>query len=98
MNLELLWCQRGQHGAHVYELAWDGQQESEARLPGLIDPDQLDAHAQAGAGQGHDYDPDRSGSGENRSGSKADRSGGGRPPVGARSGRGRAALKAVATG
>ncbi len=27
-SLELLWCQRGQHGAHVYELAWDGQQES----------------------------------------------------------------------
>ncbi len=97
-SLELLWCQRGQHGAHVYELAWDGQQESEARLPGLIDPDQLDAHAQAGAGQGHDYDPDRSGSGENRSGPGTDRSGGGRPPVGGRSGRGRAALKAVAAG
>ncbi len=97
-SLELLWCQPGQHGAHVYELAWDGQQESEARLPGLIDPDQLDAHAQAGAGQGHDYDPDRSGSGENRSGPGTDRSGGGRPPVGGRSGRGRAALKAVATG
>jgi DNA primase len=97
VSLELLWCHRGQHGAHVYELAWDGTGEGEARLPGLIDPDELDAHA-AGAGQGHDYDRDRPGSGENRSGSKGDRSGGGRPPVGARSGRGRPALKAVAAG
>jgi DNA primase catalytic core len=96
-SLELLWCHRGQHGAHVYELAWDGAGEGEARLPGLIDPDELDAHA-AGAGEGNGYDPKRSGSGENRSGSKVDRSGGGRPPVGGRSGRGRAALKAVAAG
>ncbi len=96
-SLELLWCQRGQHGAHVYELAWDGQQDSEARLPGLIDPDQLDAHA-TGAGQEHDYDPDRSGVETDRSGPGTDRSGGGRPPVGGRSGRGRAALKAVAAG
>ena len=96
-SLELLWCQRGQHGAHVYELAWDGQQESEARLPGLIDPDELDAHA-AGAAQEHDYDRDRSGPGADRSGSADERSGGGRPPVGGRSGRGRAALKAVAAG
>jgi DNA primase len=93
-SLELLWCHRGQHGAHVYELAWDGQQESEAQLPGLIDPDQLDADAE----RTHDYDRDRSGSGENRSGPGTDRSGGGRPPVGGRSGRGRAALKAVAAG
>jgi len=93
-SLELLWCQRGQHGAHVYELAWDGASEGEARLPGLIDPDQLDADAE----RTHDYDRDRSGSGENRSGSAEDRSGGGRPPVGGRSGRGRAALKAVAAG
>jgi DNA primase len=97
VSLELLWCQRGQHGAHVYELAWDGQQESEVRLPGLIDPDQLDAHA-ANAGQEHDYDRERSGSGENRSGPGGDRSGGGRPPVGGRSGRGRPSLKAVAAG
>ncbi len=82
-SLELLWCHRGQHGAHVYELAWDDASESEARLPGLIDPDQLD--------DAHDYEHDRSGGSENRSG-------GGRPPVGGRSGRGRAALKAVATG
>jgi hypothetical protein len=93
-SLELLWCQRGQHGAHVYELAWDGQQESEARLPGLIDPDELGAEGE----QAHDYDRDRSGSAGDRSGPGTDRSGGGRPPVGARSGRGRAALKAVAAG
>jgi DNA primase len=86
-SLELLWCQRGQHGAHVYELAWDGQQESEARLPGLIDPDELGAEGEGA----HGYDRDRSGPG-------ADRSGAGRPPVGGRSGRGRAALKAVAAG
>lgn len=93
-SLELLWCQRGQHGAHVYELAWDGQQEGEARLPGLIDPDQLGADGE----RAHDYDRERSGSEADRSGSGADRSGGGRPPVGGRSGRGRAALKAVAAG
>jgi len=93
-SLELLWCQRGQHGAHVYELAWDGQQESEARLPGLIDPDELGAEGE----RAHDYDRDRSEPGADRSGSADDRSGAGRPPVGGRSGRGRAALKAVATG
>jgi DNA primase len=97
-SLELLWCHRGQHGAHVYELAWDGAGEGEARLPGLIDPDQLDAQAPAGAGDGHNYDRKRSGSEGNRSGAKTDRSGGGRPPVGGRSGRGRPALKAVAAG
>ena len=93
-SLELLWCARGPRGSHVYELAWDGASEGEARLPGLIDPDQLGA----GAERAHDYDRERSGSGENRSGSAGERSGGGRPPVGARSGRGRPALKAVAAG
>jgi DNA primase len=93
-SLELLWCQRGPRGSHVYELAWDGVGEGEARLPGLIDPDQLDADAE----RAHDYDRERSGSGENRSGPGTDRSGAGRPPVGGRSGRGRAALKAVAAG
>jgi DNA primase catalytic core len=87
VNLELLWCGRGAHGCHVYELAWDGAGEGEAQLPGLIDPDELGAEGE----RAHDYDRDRSGSGENRSG-------GGRPPVGGRSGRGRAALKAVAAG
>jgi DNA primase catalytic core len=93
-SLELLWCHRGQHGAHVYELAWDGTGEGEARLPGLIDPDELGAEGE----RAHDYDRDRPGSGENRSGPKVDRSGGGRPPVGGRAGRGRPALKAVAAG
>ncbi len=88
-SLELLWCARGQHGAHVYELAWDGASEGEARLPGLIDPDQLDAH---------DYDRDRSGAKTDRSGPGVDRSAGGRPPVGGRSAGGRPALKAVAAG
>jgi hypothetical protein len=84
----------GPHGAHVYELAWDGAGEGEARLPGLIDPDQLGADGE----RAHDYDRERSGSEADRSGSGTDRSGGGRPPVGGRSGRGRAALKAVAAG
>jgi hypothetical protein len=88
-SLELLWCGRGAHGAHVYELAWDGASEGEARLTGLIDPDQLDAH---------DYDSDRSGSGENRSGAKTDRSGGGRRAVEGRSAGGRPPLAAVAGG
>jgi DNA primase len=99
VNLELLWCQRGPHGAHVFELAWnDGQDTQERRLPGLIDPDQLDTQAPAGVALEHDYDRERSGSSGNRSGPGADRSGGGRPPVGGRSGRGRPALKAVAAG
>jgi DNA primase len=93
-GLELLWCQRGPRGSHVYELAWDGAGEGEARLPGLIDPDQLDANAE----RTHDYDRKRSRSEADRSGPGTDQSGGGRPPVGARSGRGRPALKAVAAG
>jgi hypothetical protein len=97
-SLELLWCARGAHGAHVYELAWDGSSEGEARLPGLIDPDQLDAQTPPGADQGRDYDRDRSGSAENRSGAKMDRSGGGRRPVGGRSAGGRPPLAAVASG
>ena len=78
-SLELLWCQRGQHGAHVYELAWDGQQESEARLPGLIDPDELGAEGE----QAHGYDRERSGSAGDRSGVKTDRSGAVAPRSGA---------------
>jgi DNA primase len=42
-SLELIWCERGPHGAYAYGLAWDGQAgEHEPHLPGLIDPDQLD--------------------------------------------------------
>jgi DNA primase len=75
-SLELVWCHRGPHGAYLYELAWNGEstEDGAPRLAGLIDPDQLDAHA---------YDHDRSGSVE-------DRSGPGRPPVGGRSVPGRA--------
>ena len=75
-SLELVWCHRGPHGAYLYELAWNGEstEDGAPRLAGLIDPEQLDAHA---------YEQDRSGSGE-------DRSGAGRPPVGGRSVPGRA--------
>jgi DNA primase len=75
-SLELVWCHRGPHGAYLYELAWNGEstEDGAPRLAGLIDPEQLDAHA---------YDHDRSGSVE-------DRSGPGRPPVGGRSVPGRA--------
>jgi DNA primase len=75
-SLELVWCHRGPHGAYLYELAWNGEstEDGAPRLAGLIDPEQLDAHA---------YEQDRSGPGE-------DRSGPGRPPVGGRSVPGRA--------
>ena len=83
-SLELLWCGRGAHGAHVYELAWDGAEQSEARLPGLIDPDDLDTGE-----RGRDYDRDRSGvPGESvgaRGGSVGGRSAPGRGAVGPRS-------------
>jgi hypothetical protein len=89
-SLELVWCHRGPHGAFLYELAWDGesQEEGSPRLPGLIDPDQIDADGDPGE-PAHTYDRDRSGVG-------ADRSGGGRPPVGGRSVGGRPPLAAVA--
>ncbi len=81
VSLELVWVHRGPHGASLYELAWDGDsQDSTPHLAGLIDPDQLDPE--------HVYDADRSGPG-------SDRSGGGRPPVAARSAAGRGDLQAV---
>ena len=74
VSLELVHAHRGAHGAYVYELAYDADQaDTGAHLPGLIDPDQLPEPG---------YDPDRSGP-------EADRSGAGRPPVGAWSGAGR---------
>jgi hypothetical protein len=77
VSLELVHAHRGAHGQFVYELAWDRDQAVDgALLPGLIDPDQ--------PADEHGYDLDRSGS-------EADRSGGGRPPVGARSAPGRPA-------
>jgi hypothetical protein len=42
-SLELVWCERGVHGAYAYALAWDGQAGEEPHLSGLIDPDELDA-------------------------------------------------------
>ena len=92
-SLELVWPHRGPHGAYLYELAWDGEQEQSApRLAGLIDPDQLDASGQ-GEERPHAYDRDRSGPGEDRSGSKSGSVGGrsppGRGPVGAWSGHAR---------
>jgi DNA primase len=85
-SLELVWCERGVHGAYAYALAWDGQAGEEPHLSGLIDPDQLD-EAEAGC----DYD-------ENRSGAAGDRAGAGRRGVGARSPAGRVSLKAVVGG
>jgi DNA primase catalytic core len=86
-SLELVWCERGVHGAYAYGLAWDGQAgEHEPHLSGLIDPDQLDATA-SGEGE-RDYD-------ENRSGQNGDRAGAGRRGVGGRSGRGRHRAKAA---
>jgi DNA primase len=86
-SLELVWCERGVHGAYAYALAWDGQAGEEPHLSGLIDPDQLDGEEQAGC----DYD-------ENRSGPAGDRAGAGRRGVGARSPAGRVPLKAVVGG
>lgn len=85
-SLELVWCERGVHGAYVYALAWDGHAGEEPHLSGLIDPDQLDE-----ADAACDYD-------ENRSGQKSGRAGAGRRGVGARSGAGRVPLKAVVGG
>jgi hypothetical protein len=91
-SLELVWCERGVHGAYAYALAWDGQAGEEPHLSGLIDPDQLDASAgEVEVEAGCDYD-------ENRSGAAADRAGAGRRGVGARSGAGRVPLKAVVGG
>ena len=76
VSLELVHAHRGAHGAFVYELAWNSDEAVDAGrvlLPGLIDPDQPGERG---------YDPDRSGS-------ESDRSGGGRAPVGRRSGSGR---------
>jgi DNA primase len=80
VELELIWAHRGPHGGYLYELAWEGGGE-EPQLPGLIDPEQIDAQG----GDEHCYD-------RNRSGPEGDRSGAGRPPVGGRSGSGRPPL------
>jgi DNA primase len=91
-SLELVWCERGVHGAYVYGLAWDGQAAGEEpHLSGLIDPDQLDATASGEGESGCDYD-------ENRSGPVGGRAGAGRRGVGGRSGAGRVPLQAVVGG
>lgn len=78
VELELVWAHRGPHGGYLYELAWEGGGEEPRLLAGLIDPERIDAVE----AEKHDYDADRSGS-------RVDRSGPGRPPVGGRSGPGR---------
>jgi DNA primase len=88
VSLELVWAHRGAHGAHVYELAWDGDSQGDwPHLAGLIDPDTLDVGEPA-VEEPHVYDTDRSGP-------QADRSGGGRRAAGARSTGGRGDLVAV---
>ena len=77
VDLELVVAHRGEHGAHVYELAWDGQGADGSRFViGLTDPTTLTPATLT------DYDRPRSGVTGMRSGS-------GRGPVGARSGSGR---------
>ncbi len=77
VSLELVYAHRGQHGAYVYQLAYDSSEHAAdgVLLPGLIDPDQPVENL---------YDA-------NRSGLEGDRSGAGRPLVGERSGTGRPA-------
>jgi hypothetical protein len=65
-----------------YELQYERGTTDGAFLPGLINANELAAHA---------YDQNRSGSEANRSGQNEHRSGSGRPPVGAQSGGGRGA-------
>jgi hypothetical protein len=86
VSLELVWAHRGPHGAHVYELAWDGDSQGDGgpHLAGLIDPDTLDIDELV-VEEPHVYDTDRSGLSD-------DRSGAGRPLVGARSPGGRGDL------
>jgi DNA primase len=90
VDLELVSPIRTDRGGFCYELAWapppevDGQTGPQRVLPGLLDPTTLLGEAAADAATaGH------------RSGSNPARSGGGRPPVGARSAPGRGGLQAV---
>jgi DNA primase len=84
VSLELVHAHRaGPAGAYVYELAWDGTAHGDApHLPGLIDPDQLDAEPAADASGSRGYDAERSGP-------EPQRSGPGRGPVGPQSAPGR---------
>jgi hypothetical protein len=83
VELEYVLAHRADRGqSFVYELVYDGGgQGGERFLPGLLEVEKLRA--------AHDYDARRSGQNEERSGVKDERSGGGRPLVGPRSGDGR---------
>jgi DNA primase len=76
--LELIWAHRGRHGSYLYELAWDGGSDGGPHLPGLIDPEGLEAEEGEEPGRG----PDRPGAAD-------DRPGAGRPAVGEGAGSGR---------
>ena len=80
-ELEYLLVHRGGRGqSFVYELLYQGEgQDGAPFLTGLLDPDTL----------AHHYDGNRSGFSANWSGSEAEKSGAGRPQVGAKSGGGR---------
>ena len=75
VSLELVHTSRGAHGASLYELAWNSDDAAAAGAGGQLLPGLIDPDH-------NDYDA-------NRSGPEADRSGGGRPPVGPWSGPGR---------
>ena len=86
LDLELLHVHRLETGAFTYELTWRGEgQHGEPFLPGLTDPTTL----KPPTAQGYDG---------NRSGLNGDRSGAGRPPVGARSAGGRDSVTDTAQG
>ena len=85
VGLELLSAHRGQHGVFLYQLAYN---DTDATAGGVLLPGLIDLDQGAGADRQHVYDGDRSGSLE-------DRSGAGRPPVGAGSVAGRPAGNGV---
>jgi hypothetical protein len=85
-------CRRGPGLPYTYELLYRGEGETGTPfLPGLVDVDGLPARPHRLPLEMDPYDPDRSGSSGGWSGRMAGWSGGGRPPVCARSGGGRAA-------
>ena len=90
VDLELVAPIRTDRGGFCYELAWapppdvDGQTTTQRVLPGLLDPATLLGEVATDAAMTAAW-----------SGSNPARSGGGRPPVGARSGPGRGGLQGV---
>jgi len=89
VDMEYLLVHSGGRGhSFVFELLWKGEGKAGERFVlGLLETDKL---------QVHEYDSNRSGSEERRSGSEADRSAPGRPPVGGWSGGGRSEATAAA--